>query len=802
MPDPEKNVGILGAGPVSFLFSDIIAQNVDRLLLWVPERSLLEALARDRKYEIFDTIHSFRPEVEFTDQYADLHDLTTFIVAVPSRQLEDIIEHLLFALPPDRPRTIVVLTHGLCSSRSRKKYNVTTFSQFIAAVGLQSGHSLQVAVASGPSILSELAERMYAFLDLAGETQVLREITPLFQAANIHCNHISDPLAAELGGVLKNPIAIASGLAEGLPGCGASFQGELIKQGFAEMVCFCQAHDVSLEKMLGRSTLADLITTSLSPGSRNRAFGRQFMRQLESGNLFERLEALLFPRQYIEKQATSSNTTVEGAFALSLILEIAAEKKLELPLFQTLFDILSRKKSPLELLEQVTGRRVDKTSPKRSRQPGLSLFSGSRFQSALQKRIYRNIINTAGLTARIRKQATAIIPVLERRLKKARQKKQDREIAYLPQEIRLWQELERSDPGQERSILEQLIDFYIHEISDHYSPAIRAGLVRLLGPLRFLLGGLKPGAGMPFVRGAIKELKEAARHSTIFYVPTHKSHLDSVEIAFGLTWAGLPVPRYAAGINLMTGKFLAGILKALGAYAVDREKTRNFLYLECLNAYATVMLEAGIPSLVYAEGTRSRSGDFGTLKTGLLSTALEAYQNSGTEVCIVPLAVSYENVPEDLEFTGSKKKPGWFDFIRVRSRVYIDIGRPIPVSFYLTHRDPTQEMASAILKSWQETAAILPNHIVAALVEEGDSLITLEKKIEAFLSSENGNLLIASPQRILRKGLRVLRSRKIIAVRRKRIQILEPALLNYYGAMIPDRRSKIFGLLRDSGMDS
>jgi len=787
MLETEGKTGILGGGPVSFLFSEIIAHNVDSLLLWVPEKQLRESLARERKFTIFDSIQTFRPEVEFTNQYSDLHDTSVIIIALPSRQLEDIVEHLLYALPTDQPRTIVVLTHGLCSARSRRKYGTTTFSQFIAAMGRETGHSLQVAVASGPSILSELAASQHAFLDLAGEPETIARIEPLFRAPNIHCNRIQDPLAAELGGVLKNPVAIACGLADGLPGCGSNFQGELVKQGFMEMIRFCQAHDVDLEKMLGRSTLADLLTTSLSPGSRNRAFGRQFIRQLESISLLDRFEALFFPRQYIEKQAGSTNTTVEGAYALSLVLEIATEKKLELPLFQTLFDILSRKKSPAALLEQVTGRSVDKTTPRRSRQPGLSLFSGSRFQSALQKRIYRNIINTAGLIARIRKQAAAIIPVLQRRLSKARQKKQDREMAYLPQEIRLWQELDRSKPGQERSILEQLIDFYIHEISDHYSPAIRAGLVRLLGPLRFLIGGLRPGAGLPFVRGAIKELKQAARHATIFYVPTHKSHLDSVEIAFGLTWAGLPVPRYAAGINLMTGKFLAGILKALGAYAVDREKTRNFLYLECLNAYATVMLEAGIPSLVYAEGTRSRSGGFGTLKTGLLSTAIEAYRNSGTEVCIVPLAVSYENVPEDLEFTASKKKPGWIDFLRVRSRVYIDIGRPLPVSEFLTFREPTGELASAILKAWQDTSAILPNHIVAALVENGDTAITLEQKIQSFLSSHNGNFLLTSPHRIVNEGLRVLRRRKIIALRKKKVRVIEPALLRYYGEMIPDR---------------
>ncbi len=358
----------------------------------------------------------------------------------------------------------------------------------------------------------------------------------------------------------------------------------------------------------------------------------------------------------------------------------------------------------------------------------------------------------------------------------------------LPAEIELWQRLERSNADGLRAVMEELIEYYSNEIADNFRPAVRAALIRTIAPLRFLAGGMHSGAAIPFVDGEVEQLRAMGARYNILYAPTHRSHLDSVEIAFGLSWHGLPTPRYAAGINLMTQPFWAGILKAMGAYAVDRERTRNFLYLECLTGYSQMMLEAGIPSLVYPEGTRSRSGGICPIKTGLLSTAIDAYRSSGAEILIVPLALAYENVPEDREFAGVAEKSEFGDFLRGRTRCYLEVCPPIRVSHFIHREDPGLAIAAEIQASWARRLKRLPNHIVARLLAENELELPVERlegMIADFVGERPGNYLSRDPAQIARQGVGLLKKRGMLRESGGRLLVTEAGLIRYYAEMAP-----------------
>ena len=791
---PPK-IAVLGGGPVGTMIAVLIAEK-HPVTLWLPDKREAERADRRRSLRLV------REELHLAENVSVIADFSpfaegdwTFFVAVSSRMLEDILETLMERLNPDGRHIIGIITKGLVTRQTRRRAGVYTFSQYIAQLADRNQTDVQVGSINGPSLLAELYAAHHSFFNIGiVDAKAGRRLQELLESDFIHTTLEVSPVGVEMGGILKNPIAIACGIAEGLPQCGSNLQGELIQIGFNEILRFARAVRIRPGLLLGRSGLGDLIATCTSTDSRNRNYGYQFVQKLimqeNRPSMRDRVELFFSPGSFIEREAEAGRDLVEGAYALGELLEIAAEKGVELPLYTTLFHILTRREPPEALIALCTGtplERIQRSAGVAQRQTGLSLTAGNNFNKILGNRVLHQIAATRGMQGRIKHQSAAILTGLEKRLKRARKRRSKREIEAIPREINLWIRLGQALPEKERVHLDDLIRFYVEEIADNYQPAVRGSLLRLIAPLRFVLTGLHRGGAIPHIGGEIERFTRLSRKYSILYAPTHRSHLDSVEVALGLTYKGLPTPRYAAGINLMNNPWMGTVLKSMGAYAVDRERTRNFLYLECLTAYSTMMLEVGIPSLVYPEGTRSRTGAIGQIKTGLLGTAVEAYRTTGSEVLVVPVAVSYENVPEDHEFSGRRKHTPARDFLFERTRAYMDFGEAIPVSRYISDENPTGRIAGEIHENWSRQWRILPNHILARMLCENEFALKeseLPARIEEFLRANPGNYLTRDPGRIIRRGLRTLKKRGFVwRPGRGEIRGHDPDLLRYYGAM-------------------
>lgn len=202
-----------------------------------------------------------------------------------------------------------------------------------------------------------------------------------------------------------------------------------------------------------------------------------------------------------------------------------------------------------------------------------------------------------------------------------------------------------------------------------------------------------------------------------------------------------------------------------------------------------MMLEAGIPTLVYPEGTRSRTGGILPIKTGILSTSVEAYKHTGSEVIVVPIALSYENVPEDEEFCGKDKKSGFRDFFYKRKEVYMDLCEPIPVSRYIHEEDPVGLIGFEITQGWKRYRRILPNQLVARLIVETGTEVKisdLKSLINETILTKKGNYLIRDTDEILKRGLRSLKQRKMVSLENENVKVLDQNLIQYYANMCTD----------------
>ncbi|MCB1309761.1 MAG: glycerol-3-phosphate acyltransferase, partial [Leptospiraceae bacterium] len=177
------------------------------------------------------------------------------------------------------------------------------------------------------------------------------------------------------------------------------------------------------------------------------------------------------------------------------------------------------------------------------------------------------------------------------------------------------------------------------------------------------------------------------------------------------------------------------------------------------------------------------------IKTGLLSTAIDAYLSSGSEILIVPLALSYENVPEDAEFCGAARKTNFNEFIKTRTRVYLDVCEPIHVSRHIHLDDPTAAIAYQITSAWRKGLRILPNQVIARLLNDNDHAIehkAIYNMVDEFVHLNPGNYLTRDTDRIVKMGVKILKGRKFIKTGKGVIRSEQPGFIEYYAGMTPE----------------
>jgi glycerol-3-phosphate dehydrogenase (NAD(P)+) len=196
----------------------------------------------------------------------------------------------------------------------------------------------QPAILSGPSFARDVARGMPTAVTLAaGDAALATALAKALSSATFRPYHSTDVRGVEIGGAAKNVLAIAAGVVAGRA-LGVSAAAALTTRGFAELVRFGKAYGASPETMMGLSGLGDLILTSTSPQSRNFTFGVNLGRG--------------------QKADTIQGTTglAEGAFTASVLLEMARERSVDMPISAAVAALLEEKMSVDEAIESLLAR--------------------------------------------------------------------------------------------------------------------------------------------------------------------------------------------------------------------------------------------------------------------------------------------------------------------------------------------------------------------------------------------------------------------------------------------------------------
>jgi glycerol-3-phosphate dehydrogenase (NAD(P)+) len=306
-------IAILGAGSWGTALALYLAKQNQAVRLWTHEAERIETMVKDGENKRYLPGHVFPANLILTYQLSDATDNDAdILIAIPSAGIRDV----LLTLKPllDSPRRIVWASKGLDMNTG----------QLLHEVALEVlGNKHHYAVLSGPSFASEVAKGLPTAVVVAShQPSFTQDLTQRFNSSQFRVYGSTDVVGVEIGGIVKNVLAIATGMSDGMQ-LGANARCALITRGLAEMVRLGLAAGGQYETFTGLSGLGDLILTSTDNQSRNRRFG------LALGNGKSTIEA--------EREI---GQVIEGKRNAELIIQLAKKLEVEMPICATVWEIL------------------------------------------------------------------------------------------------------------------------------------------------------------------------------------------------------------------------------------------------------------------------------------------------------------------------------------------------------------------------------------------------------------------------------------------------------------------------------
>jgi len=251
-------IGVLGGGAWGTALAQVAARNDQPVTLWAREDDVVASINAAHENALFLPGIPLAPSIRATSDLGALSDCDALLVVVPAQFLRSVLAQL----PADN-RPLVLCAKGIEAGTQK----------LVAEIARELHPDAPVAVLSGPTFAHEVAKGLPTAVTLACEDDALRDaLAERLGGATFRTYASSDVTGAEIGGAVKNVLAIACGVVEGA-GLGLNARAALIARGFAEMTRFGVARGGRPETLAGLSGLGDLVLTCSSTNSRNFSLG-------------------------------------------------------------------------------------------------------------------------------------------------------------------------------------------------------------------------------------------------------------------------------------------------------------------------------------------------------------------------------------------------------------------------------------------------------------------------------------------------------------------------------------------------
>jgi len=323
-----RRVAVLGAGSWGTTFAKVLAEGGADVVLWARRPELAREITESRRNSDYlpgiDLPRTLRADPSVA---AVLDGAEQVYVSVPSQTLRGNLAAIRGLVPHGVP--VVSLMKGVERATGLRMSEVVEQE-------LDIDPDL-VAVASGPNLALEIAKRqptaaVVSSRSLETATTVAATATNPYFRSFVN----TDVIGTEFGGVLKNLIAVAIGIVDGV-GYGENTKASIITRGLAEMTAFAVSFGAKAETLAGLAGLGDLIATCESPLSRNNTAGRLLGQGYAFGDVVRQMDQ-----------------TAEGLASVAPILQLAAERGVDMPIVSQVAEVLAGTLDPRYIAPHLT----------------------------------------------------------------------------------------------------------------------------------------------------------------------------------------------------------------------------------------------------------------------------------------------------------------------------------------------------------------------------------------------------------------------------------------------------------------
>jgi len=316
------SLGIIGGGAWGTALALTASRAGRQAILWARDAAIVEAIKLRAENPRYLPGIRLSPSIAATAELGEALSADAVLLAVPAQQVGALARQLAPLIRP--AQSILIAAKGIDRESGKR----------LSEVLIDTIPQARTAVLSGPSFASDVANGLPTAVTIAALDEALAlELCRALAGRAFRPYAETDVIGVELGGALKNVLAIAAGAVIGR-GLGASAAAAIIARGFAELRRFAQAQGARPETLMGLSGLGDLVLTCSNRQSRNYSFG------IALG----------------EGRPAATGILVEGAATAAIVVEIAEKLALEMPVCQAVADVLARRLSIGEAIEDLMTR--------------------------------------------------------------------------------------------------------------------------------------------------------------------------------------------------------------------------------------------------------------------------------------------------------------------------------------------------------------------------------------------------------------------------------------------------------------
>jgi glycerol-3-phosphate dehydrogenase (NAD(P)+) len=317
-------LGIIGGGAWGTALAQVASAGGRETLLWALEPEVVASVNDRHENAAFLAGVPLTPAIRATAEIDDLQGCDALLIVTPAQHMRAVLGHL-----GDCAKPLVLCSKGIEEASGELLHDVAK----------EVCPGAQVAVLSGPTFADEVASGLPTAVTLAAQDTALAEqLRDRIKQPTFRIYVSNDVAGAEVGGAVKNVLAIACGVVEG-KGLGQNARAALIGRGFAEMTRFGLALGAKRETLAGLSGLGDLVLTCSSTSSRNYSLGKGIGEGRSAADLM-----------------ANRKTIAEGAFTAPVLARLAREKGVDMPIVDAVDALIAGRANVDQVLGELLTR--------------------------------------------------------------------------------------------------------------------------------------------------------------------------------------------------------------------------------------------------------------------------------------------------------------------------------------------------------------------------------------------------------------------------------------------------------------